>query len=666
MRRTFCFEKIICIVLLTLCCFSLFSETPQDLYAQGKLYQDQEEWYLAIESYREAVNKNSAYGEAWKGLAQCAYGLDEYTLCMSYLKNARKYLFGDPELDTLEAFSYIGLGNLDQARSLFESVLIRFPNDKQSRFGLAELDIASGKNATASSLYLDALKRQPENKKALLSLAVLFGESGDWETAKKYANLALLYHGGNAQVYYYAAWISAREGNYEEAEGRVRGALRLKPDYDKATELLASILYAQKRYSEVVEVCDQRISVNRNSGSAWYLKALAQEGLNKQSEALQTYIIGMSVSPDDQFLRAACESLVLNFLPVENTQRNDFAKYHSEKAKKLAENHYSDQAIFEYRRALKLDPYDADIRFAYAKLLLKKRFFERYVEQLNFIIAQGKPSQAVKDSYESYFSLTRNSLAKKWDVNVTILDKSHLSLGLYFEDSASNVFHPQAERITTELLAEVLSQDGRYTVSSFSKPISNFSQAFRQARSLNQQYFGLVSLEEASDRIKLKVSIYVSRTGLLAKEIVVYRSGADNFYSSIRKMASSIISVFPKRSVILKRNGNTALIDAGFADEITKDQVFTIFKPDTVSVADEGIGVRYQEDNIIGTCKILSLGEDVSEVYLSRIGFYDRIAAGDILVELAENSEKSDNNQLIETTDIAAPRLLEMLHNIRD
>ena len=63
MRRTFCFEKIICIVLLTLCCFSLFSETPQDLYAQGKLYQDQEEWYLAIESYREAVNKNSAYGD---------------------------------------------------------------------------------------------------------------------------------------------------------------------------------------------------------------------------------------------------------------------------------------------------------------------------------------------------------------------------------------------------------------------------------------------------------------------------------------------------------------------------------------------------------------------------------------------------------------------------
>ncbi|MBR6215978.1 MAG: tetratricopeptide repeat protein, partial [Spirochaetaceae bacterium] len=340
-------------------------------YNRGKDEQDVQNWYTAIELYQEAVRANPSYGQAWLSLAECTYALGEYDLAISYADTAAEYLKNTTAIDNLKGFALIGLARLDEARAVFDKVLTRYPNDTDARFGLAELDIFIGKISGAESYYLDALKRQPESRKALLSLALVSYELGKTKAAKEYINQALKYHSDNPEVHYFAAYILAREGSWIEAEGRVRAAIQLKPGYDEAYSLLASILYSTMRYQSVVDICEYRISRDRKSTSAWYLKGLALTRLNRIEEAIATYQSGLEIDPEDEIMRTAMEQLVCSYLDIEDSRRARWAQWHSKKAEEFSQKYQSLQARYEYKRALVLNPSSAASRIAFSEILLR-------------------------------------------------------------------------------------------------------------------------------------------------------------------------------------------------------------------------------------------------------------------------------------------------------
>ncbi len=211
-------KKTILLVISLLMLHCVFADnTAQSVkyYEKGLVFQSREQWYDASEAFQQALQSNSSFADAWFHLAQVTYELNDFNLALTYLESAEKYAKDSSQVLNLRGACYISLGELDKAKASFDSVIQKYPNDIDARFGLAELKLFTGNYDGAKLLYEDALKRQSNSRKALLSLALLSAETGNFDKAGSYINQALRYHSNDAAVHFLAAYLSSKENKID-------------------------------------------------------------------------------------------------------------------------------------------------------------------------------------------------------------------------------------------------------------------------------------------------------------------------------------------------------------------------------------------------------------------------------------------------------------------
>ncbi len=629
------------ICILTLSCSAVFAD-PVRFFEAGRALQRAGNWYSAIESYQESLRLNPNYAPVYQSLAECFWALSEYDQALEYVRRARGFRRTDPELMNLEGRILIALGRLDDAQALFNAVLVSWPNDISARFGSAEIDVAAGRVTQASGRYQEALTREPENRRALLSLAVVSRELGNTAAARDYIQRALRFHGDDPQVFYFAAWLSVQDGAWNEAEGRLRSALRLNPDYDAARELLSTVLYRTGRYTEVLEMSDNRIGGERNRRSAWYMRTLALDRLGRHDEALASARTGLQIDPNDEVFRAYAERIILDKLSLEDSRRPAWAAWHSDKARSFEGANLSDQAVQSWRRSLKINPYGTPERLAYANLLLARGYPSRYLEQLKFIQSLGKGTVQINDAVEAWQKLLMSSLQNRWKIDPLFLNKAHLSVGFYYQEDPGNSMHPESERITTVLLAETLSWNARFSVRAQELPVSSYSEAFRASRQAGEQWFVLVRFRENERDVEIRMDLYLSATGSKVDSFTVFRTGNDRYANALRRSAQIVSSALPLRGTILSRFQQDALIDLGKSDAITAGMVFDIVPGSAITVGGNGLSWEYRSEAVLGTLTVKETDEDTSLATIARSGFFDRINPGDAVIPRIEKDTRPD------------------------
>lgn len=650
----------ICIFIIA--ALSLFAD-PVSLAATAREKQFNEDWYAAIEHYQEALRENPSFLVAEHGLAECFYSLGEYEQALVHVTRALKLKKDDPEFLNLQGFIFIGLGDLASASTIFSRVLSLWPNDIRARFGLAEIEVHTGRISSATSLYRDALTRNPENRKALLSLAVLSHETGNPEKAREYIKQALRYHGENPQVFYFAGYLAVQDGRLEEAERHVRRALSLQNGYDSARELLAIILYRSGRYSEVVTVSEERIAGDRRRASAWYMKTLALEKDEAYEEALKAARTGLEIAPEDDILRALLELIIIEQLPFEDRRRRTWSAWHVDRAKRFQHQNLAEQALFEYRSALRIYPDDPDTRYAYAKLLLARGYPAQFLSQLEFIQSLGKSTTTINDAIESYGRLLSTSIHRIWKIEPLYLEKGHTKIGLFYRNESSNIMHPDSERICTHMLSHSFAYNPRFVIHGADKPLQSYSDAYRISRQRGDDYFIVITYSENERDTRIHAEVHVSATGSLADTISVFRTGNDRFPNALRRMAQMLSEVFPLRGVILARHQGNAVIDIGMVDGVKEEQVFDVVDTSDVRITGNEIGLSYDKNAVLGTITITEPDEDVSMGKITRSGFYDRINSGDAVILVPDDDtsdEKNDGGK-----EKSSPALFRLIRQIR-
>lgn len=665
------------------------------LYEKGLAKQDMEDFYGASEDFQQALQINPAYGEAWFHLSQVTYAVGDYSLALTYLDSADKYAKNRTDILNLRGMTYISLGRLEDARKTFNSVIKTYPNDIESRFGLAELDVFSGSLNGAQKLYLEALKRQTNNRKALLSLALLSDELGNDSATRNYVDQALKYHSGDAEVHYLAAYLEKKQGNLSEAERRARSAIQIKKDYRNAYVLLASVLYEQKRYADVIDICDYLVSKNRKTTEAWYLKGLSQLRQNNVEAAISTWSSALVENEQDEILRAALELLVMKELPLEDTRRSTWTKYHVRKARDYNKIFMGEEARYEYQRALKLDPNNAAVRAEFAELLSRSGLNEIYLNQLKFIQEKNKNAtvsvdqQKVADIIEAYDSLMKYSLSSKWNVDPFYLDKIRWHIGVFFTKTPSNLIHADAEEFVAGMASDIFSGISTTSVAVEDRPVSGYGEAYRLARQKKLDYFVLFSVNETDREVSIDTIVYSGRTGTETTRFSYFRTGNDRLASVLRMFRRDILNMLPVRGKIINRSVNELLIDLGKVEGMKEGAVLDIVKAGKIQTVDKGLGVSFSDKDLLGKITVSKVGEEICQGTLAQNGFYDRVNEGDeVLVNMlpsdADASVVSDtapaagedgNRILPETASpkikaedlgiVKTPMILDLLRNIK-
>ncbi|MBE6350502.1 MAG: tetratricopeptide repeat protein [Spirochaetaceae bacterium] len=608
----------------------------------GQSLQNQGEFYKAIEIYQGILQDNSNYGDVWLKLAECSYELEEYALCLSYAETARIYLRNNPSLLNLIAFAHIGLGKISEARNFFLEVLKDFPNDIEAGLGLAQIEIFEGKFSLAEQQYESLLKKDGKNKKILLSLALLSYDQGKTNSADFYIEQAIKNHSDKADVYYFAAFLALKKNDLSEAEKMARSALILQPDYDKALQILSQILYKNKRYGEVIEICDVRISNNRKNSLAWFLKGIALQQLELYEDALQAFTFGLEANPNDEIMRMALENILQEKTTIADKRRHSWALYHADKAKLFYERYMASHAFYEYVRSLRLNPLNNDVRLAYANLHLNEKNTESYVNQLQFIVSRGNASREVKESLENYSALLRNSLQKKWNINPLYLQKNRFSLGFFSLDSYT-IEHPDSVMIFNTMLEQYLSTKTYFSLYKNNSFIKDFSHAFALARQHNLDYFMVYSLDENSEDASVTVDLYSGKSGKKLESFSLLKSGNDKFVFLLEAMTEKILSLFPIHGKILARRGLTVLVDLGSKDFVKKSDSFHVIAQNSLYPAKDTISLEYFQDDVLGKISLTSVNEEISQGTLTITGIVDKVKVGDDIVLLSSTSNEEDS-----------------------
>jgi hypothetical protein len=95
-------------------------------------------------------------------------------------------------------------------------------------------------------------------------------------------------------------------------------------------------------------------------------------------------------------------------------------------------------------------------------------------------------------------------------------------------------------------------------------------------------------------------------------------------------------------------------------DGVKDGTVYDVVKRGSPVVLNEGIGLAYTADDLVGKITIENAGEEVSQGSLSRNGFFDRISVGDEVILQAEKNETAPPPETA-----ANPELRTLLRTIR-
>jgi tetratricopeptide (TPR) repeat protein len=480
-------------------------------YERGRTAMLEEDWYTAAEAFMECLRLNPAHAEGTIALAECYYELEEFDEALVWVRKARLLARGDMSVANLEVSTLIALGRLDAAQSLIRDILSREPYNREALFASGEMEVARGQSAEAALRFREAVRRYPDDRRLLISLALVLGSLGDQENARAYIERAMERHPEDYRVYYYAAYLDAQAGRVREATRYAEETLRYRPGYAPALGLLASLRYRSGQYEEAVRLADTLIDRNREDISAWYLKGIAHVRMGRSADGIRIFSEALSINGEDEFIRANLEDLLISATPIEDPQRQRWANWHFARGRDYRSRNLSDQALFEYRRGLRLNPYARDRR-DYAEILRLQGYPSRYLEELRFLQDLGQADRALNDAVEAYGALLSNALPRRWQIDPVEAVRPHWNVAVFSAASQSGFFHPDGGLTAAALIREFLNHDRSIIPMNLEPRQLSFSQAYRIAREAGADYFLMVSVEENERDISVKGELFVGRT----------------------------------------------------------------------------------------------------------------------------------------------------------
>jgi len=634
------------------------STSAAQLFEQGKNFMAEENWYSAVESFLECLRLNPAHAEGTASLAECYYELAEFDEALNWVRKARQLARTNMSVANLEVFTLIALGQLDAANTLVTDILRREPYNREALFAAGELDIARNKPSQAMLRYREAVRRYPDDRRLLISLALVTLSLGDGDNAVNYINNALLHHPNDYRVFYYAAYIYSMNNRLPEAIRYATRALHFKPDYQPAQNLMAILRYRNSEYEEAARLCDIAIMNDRQNMNAWYLKGLSFIRMGRNQEAISILSNAITLNENDEFIRAILEETLISSTALEDRQRARFATWHFNRARNFRQRNFIEQALFEYRRGLRLNPFAPDRR-EYAELLRLQGYPARYLEELIFLQDQGIADRNLNDAVETYNSLLSNALFKQWQVNPVDLVERHWKIAVFSLAGQSSFQHADAGTVAAGVIRELLVHDRNITPMNLESRQASFAQAFRQSRESGADYFILISVTENERDISIKAECFVGRTGSPAGTFNAYRTGTDRLRDASRGIISDLSKAMPIRGRLLLRRQGQALINKGKADGIANETVFDVVKRGRPQTANDGIALIYTNDELVGKLTVTNVDEEIAIGTLAREGFFDRIEPGDEVILKPET-------KTTETQATAAnPELRALLRTLR-
>jgi len=305
-------------------------------------------------------------------------------------------------------------GNARGAIVLLKSALEKDPNYVPARSLLGDVYTAVGKLEMAEREYLKIKQQQPANSGVLLSLAELYNrmhqpqkaldllldltvtatEKSRMTTAvgtsyalqEKYTQAedffrqAIVENSAYIQAYLELARLQARKGEIASAKENLETLLKVKPDYGRALEMLASLYRMENKPVEALEIFKKLADTSHSRQALYMTSYLLLEQRNLDSAAIYIEQFTTRYSKDMRgqqlkglmaFLHENYDGAIVELTPVSEQGADPLSSYYL--GLSYFEKKSYELALSSFHRVLDKQPTNQQARIMTAMTLLRQK-----------------------------------------------------------------------------------------------------------------------------------------------------------------------------------------------------------------------------------------------------------------------------------------------------
>ncbi len=646
-------KRFLFLLLVTWLSFSVEAQSALDSYNAGQQAFQRDDYWSAVDRFRQALQVNPRYLEAYQGLSESFFALGEYDEAAKQIAEALKLGKLNSTVNNLQGRILLGQTKLEEALAVFQSVLSREPKNQGALFGLAEYQVMKGRLELASQQFESLRRDDPANLRALLSILYVASARGDRSTFDRVASDAVRLYSSDPRVHFAIAWEAWNRKDVAGARVALDKFLVLSGRDDLRGWLLQiQLLLAEHRDQEALTTIDESVikgpPVMRAAKDprVWYLRALALTRLGRNPEASDSFRMALTYDPDNETWNISYETWLLRQTLPEDKLRLTQAQLHFDRAVVLTKKNSLNLALDEWRRGLALNPYSVQGRLGRADIWKRQGFKTSSLEELE-TVAVLQPTfkdAGFLDELEIQRGIYSDSLAANWGLSLKDLDGLNsvgtsrlfrpFEVGLFQAGDASSTQEYEAGSAFAEMFADEwdsLRSLHLVRASDFTKvwPVSGFNEAFLQARTSGLEYFALLESRQGPRDFQADLKLYLGRTGRLIQSFSVYKKGLLPVTLGLRELAATSVSAFPLRGSIAKRQNAEFLVNLGRRDGVVAKQKFSIVRNSGSVLTGDKSWFSWNPNDLFGTWTVSSLDDWVSVGKMEKAGFFDTVAIGD-------------------------------------
>jgi tetratricopeptide (TPR) repeat protein len=665
--------KKVLYVLLIILLLSGIAWGENDLLERFNLGLEKEtqgDYISAIFIYRDILEKNRYFLDAKIALARTLYKTGDLKESEMVIRDALKQDGKNVSILNLMGRILIALKNYDEAEQTFMKALELEPVNIDTRYGIAELYRSQGKYEKAIAIYSELLKLYPQDVWTYIHLGSSYTELGEYLKAGGFFRKAVSLdstspwtHINLARHYYKMGIVTtpsdtdAARRYFEAAVYEAETANKIDRSLLEPFEILSSVYFFRRDYNRALDAYTHLIDLGVKDSITYYEMAYCYEMLGKLQDAEGFYAKALAMRIDDEVSRFRLENIVLELRKHDLTdkRRLDLSDDHLSKARFLMERFMMDKAFLHYKRAVQLDPLNPQKRLELADLLKTRGLLELYLHELRDIIHDTLDINTIdiNDRIEIYSSRISKNLASRWNVNqysdneqeTGFIPKTKTKVVIFDAFSVSYLpeekfIHRRLSQTVTEMLSWILTYYPKIDIIHYEGRIDTPQDALKEARSLGVDYYVTGDLEETEDAIKISANLMAGFNGRTTHSFTTYYTGKDKLFNALFSIAEDLNKSIPTEGLIVRLEGNRALINLGSSHGVKKGMEFLIFHKKGLERNPETGEYSLDPDVSLGKLTITETDEAVSEGTYEYAGMHNRVNVYDNVILIHKKDEQ--------------------------